>query len=179
MDDKLFQVLLATGVGLVAYKLYQALVSAKPGGAGGLAGVVTDIAVGALNPNTNESVPQPDGASQVPNPNTYYGPPILCVWINPTPGGSVTRQPFQLHYPITLDLKNMTPNVLTGRLTFRVTEGGEDVVVTEGDVISLHPGDRRRVTTQVRTETVFGVSQADCRVTFGALPVGYGFYLIK
>lgn len=176
MDDRAFQLVMLAGVGVAAYALYRQFTRSTIGNPGGVVGVVGDLIVGAEPEPTEVVMPQPPGTSTPPAPG-YAGVPVLGLFVSPGFGSVVHRESFHDVYPVTIELKNMTPSTITSPITFKVTEG-DSVVVTQTPPRTLHPGERKRFTELVKTETVFGISNARCRVEYASLMVLYREWVI-
>lgn len=178
MDDRTFQVVLALATAGIGYLLYQKFTKSTAGSTGGVAGFLKDVAIGADAPDTESSVYQaPTPGNQVPNPSTYTGAAVLGFFAEPKQGGVVRRQDFHGKYPVTIECKNMTPNVVRSPLVFEVDEGSE-TVVTITEPKSIDPGARKQFTVMLNTNTILSAASATCRVRFGSQYLTFTTYLI-
>lgn len=139
--------------GLVGYFLIRAAKNAVSE-AGGILGGVGDVLLGA---------PKPAESFEVPS--TVYGPEeprrvgLFARWINPAPGGSVSKHLWSRSYAASLELENATTRTVAGLLEVRVEESaatGSDVVVTTAGPYTFEPGEKRVIQLDLNTEAFAG-----------------------
>lgn len=166
----------ALGVG---YYLLKQFTKTLPGAAGGVGGLLTDVAIGARTEDTAITVTNPSkGTIQ-----EYYGKPVLGFMVSPKVADSVSRQPFHGNYGLTFVLQNMTSTPVSGLVEIDVTEdaliGADTHSHAESGPHVLGAFERKQFTIQVDTATVFTMSSAVARIRFAGLDVINTTYVVK
>lgn len=122
--------------------------------AGGVLSGVGDVLLGT--PKEAETFPT-YGPIQPPGQPKPVG--LFVRWIDPVPGGTVSKHLWARSYPASLELENATDRTLSGLLEISVDESaatGTDTVTTTAGPYTLQPGERRIVQLGINTEAFAG-----------------------